>query len=336
MGPQTLPMYWHVPGLTPGTTYYWRIDEVEAGGATVHAGDIWSFTAQALTAYYPDPADGAVDASTTPNLTWLPGQFTAQHHVYFGSSLDAVSQGTADTDKGTRESADANFAPGILETLTTYYWRVDETTADGILRSGPVWSFTTCLPVDDFESYTDEVGQRIFQTWIDGFGYTEPTVVPGNGTGATVGYTEPPFAEQTIVHSGKQSMPMDYNNVNSPFYSEAVRDFTPAQDWTVNDVNGLVLCVRGLATNAAAPLYVAVVDASQEVGMAVHPDPAVVTTTKWINWKIPLSVFTDAGVDMARVKKIYIGVGDKTDPKEDGTGRIYIDDIRLVRPVPAK
>ncbi len=30
-------------GLVPGTTYYWRIDEVEARG-TIHAGDVWSFS----------------------------------------------------------------------------------------------------------------------------------------------------------------------------------------------------------------------------------------------------------------------------------------------------
>jgi len=31
-------------GLVPGTTYYWRIDEVEADGTTVHKGDVWNFT----------------------------------------------------------------------------------------------------------------------------------------------------------------------------------------------------------------------------------------------------------------------------------------------------
>jgi thioredoxin len=31
-------------GLVPSTTYYWRIDEVEADGTTVHKGDVWSFT----------------------------------------------------------------------------------------------------------------------------------------------------------------------------------------------------------------------------------------------------------------------------------------------------
>jgi len=31
-------------GLVPGTTYYWRIDEVEADGVTIHPGYVWSFT----------------------------------------------------------------------------------------------------------------------------------------------------------------------------------------------------------------------------------------------------------------------------------------------------
>jgi hypothetical protein len=30
-------------GLAPGTTYYWRVDEVEADGVTRHRGDVWSF-----------------------------------------------------------------------------------------------------------------------------------------------------------------------------------------------------------------------------------------------------------------------------------------------------
>jgi len=30
-------------GLVPGTTYYWRIDEVEADGVTKHRGTVWSF-----------------------------------------------------------------------------------------------------------------------------------------------------------------------------------------------------------------------------------------------------------------------------------------------------
>jgi hypothetical protein len=31
-------------GLVPGTTYFWRIDDVGSDGAVIHKGSIWRFT----------------------------------------------------------------------------------------------------------------------------------------------------------------------------------------------------------------------------------------------------------------------------------------------------
>jgi hypothetical protein len=315
---QILTMLYYVQGLQPGTTYYWRVDEIEKDGVTVHTGDVWRFVAQALTAYYPTPVDGAVDAAPAPMLTWLPGQAVIKHHLYFGDSESAVQQGAADVDKG--EVTDPTFAPGALESLTTYYWRVDETVAGGTVKTGLVWSFTTCLLVDDFESYTDDEGSRIYETWIDGW---------TNGTGSTVGNTQAPFAEQTIVHAGLQSMPLDYNNVNAPFYSEVEREFTPTQDWTAGSVTTLILWVRGKFGNAPAPLYVAVEDASKKVGVVAYPEAALASTAAWSQWKIPLDSLT--GVNLAKVKKLYIGLGDRDAPTAGGSGRIFIDDIMVTK-----
>ena len=39
-----------------------------------------------------------------------------------------------------------------------------------------------------------------------------------------------------------------------------------------------------------------------------------------------------AGVNLAKVKKMYIGVGSKTSPVQDGSGRLYIDDILVTGP----
>jgi len=316
-------MYWYVPGLTPGMTYYWRVDEVEADGTTINTGDVWSFTAQALTAYYPDPADGANDALPTPVLAWLPGQMAVEHQVYLSASFEAVSQGAAEADKGVTETT--TFAPGDLESATVYYWRVDEILLADAIRTGPVWRFATCLVVDDFESYNDEEnkGTRIYETWLDGV---------TNGTGSTVGNWDPPFAERKIVHGGQQSMPLDYNNVAAPFYSEAERTFATAQDWTVNDVNTLVLYVRGTATNGPGRLYVGLEDAARRAATVVSPEPNVVTVVKWISWTIPLRDF--AGVDPVQIKKVRIGVGDREDPAPSGKGMLYLDDIRLVKPGP--
>jgi regulation of enolase protein 1 (concanavalin A-like superfamily) len=90
------------------------------------------------------------------------------------------------------------------------------------------------------ESYNDDVdaGTTIFDTWIDGW---------VNGNGSTVGYFDAPFAERIIVHNGAQSMPLQYDNTTSPFYSEAERTFDGPQDWTNNGADTLVLYVRGIA-----------------------------------------------------------------------------------------
>jgi hypothetical protein len=315
-------MYYHITGFEPGTTYYWRVDEIEADGVTVHTGDVWSFMTQDVTAYYPNPVDKANTASTTPTLTWMSGTGAVKHHVYFGDSLDAVTQGTADVDKGV--VAEATFAPAALESLTTYYWRVDEVLTGDVVKTGPVWSFTTTLSVDDFESYTDELGSAIFDTWIDG--------LTDGLSGSVVGYAQAPFAEQTIVHGGAQSMPLDYNNVVSPFYSEAQREFMAAQDWTANGIDTLVLYVRGRMINDPAPLYVILTDSSNHSGTVTSSDTAVVTATKWTEWKIPLAEFSGAGVNLAKVKKMAIGLGDKANPAAGGTGRIFVDDIQLAKP----
>ncbi len=128
-------MYYHLQDLLPGMTYYWRVDEIEKDGVTLHAGDVWSFTSQDLKAYYPSSGGRCQPCPPGPRSTWLPGQAATKHHVYFGDSSDAVTQGAAGTDKG--ELTDPNFTPGVLDSLTTYYWRVDELVAGGTVRSRP-------------------------------------------------------------------------------------------------------------------------------------------------------------------------------------------------------
>jgi hypothetical protein len=320
---QPLKMFFYVPGLQPGTTYYWRVDEIDPDTGEVYPGDVWSFLAQPATAYDPMPANGSNTTPAATALAWSKGTNALQHHLYFGDSEDAVQQGAADVDKGVLD--ETTFAPGDLQEATTYYWRVDEIGPGNVVTTGEVWSFTTVVPVDDFESYTDDEGSRIYETWIDGW---------TNGTGSTVGYTVAPFAEQTIVHGGQQSMPLDYNNVNDPFYSEAERTFASVQDWTANDVDTLVLYVRAKAGSKAAPVYVELTDSSNKTG-TVTAEASLVSAAQWTEWKIPLSQFADAGVNLAKVKTLIIGVGDKANPAAGGTGLIYVDDIALAKPAPA-
>jgi hypothetical protein len=468
------------------------------------------------------PQSGDVNLPQDLTLMWGAGEKAVKHQIYFGDDADAVAAADPSSNlyQGEQTLDETTFTPGQLEWNRTYWWRIDEVNeaAPESLWVGSVWSFTTAdfLVVDDFETYNDEEGTdtRIYETWIDG--YTDGL------SGSTVGNLDPPFAEQTIVHGGKQAMPMDYNNISSPYFSRAYREFAPLQNWTVNGLSDLVLWVRGnpapvapvtesggqmtvsgegadiwgvadeftfvyktlngdgaisarvtsngtgsnawakggvmirdslaagsahaaavmtggsgggnggsfqyrlmadsdsassdaaaviappyyvkverkgdtltasfspdgtnwtvqgdpqyvvmmspayvgvcvsshtpgefrtfefdkitvtgasgtwqtkeigLARNSVQPLYVIVEDSTGHQATVVDPNEAAVNAAQWTEWKIPLTDL--AGVSLNKVERLYIGVGDPQNAAPDGYGRVYIDDIRVMKPAPA-
>jgi hypothetical protein len=467
----------------------------------------------------PNPVSGATDVGVKAKPSWHAGREAASHQVYFGTDQQAVLDGTAPV----KTVAASSFDPGPLNFGTTYYWKVAEVNeaATPKVWEGPVWSFTTteAFVVDDFEGYNDK-DNCIYDTWIDGYTTKQ--------SGSQVGYLAAPFAERTIVHSGKQSMPLDYNNTRSPYYSEAERTWDQPQDWTVNGADTLTLYFRGnpaafvesagaitmsgagtdiwnaadqfrfagkrlagdgtitakvesvtitnpdawakvgvmiresldpgsrfaavyatpgngvryqarvlsggaatsdtsvvtteqtalktpvwvrierkglsfsgyystdgvkwtsmswnpqtinmmaspvyiglavtghdsgtaigvfsnVATtgnvtgswdvqaigiaqraNEAAPLYVTVQDSAGKSKTIVHPDPAATNLATWQPWRIALSDFSAAGVKLTAVKKLILGVGDRANPKPDGAGLRFIDDIGVGHPVATK
>ena len=286
-----------------------------------------------LRARNPSPPDGAVDVKHTPKIMWVAGEKAAKHDVYFGTN---PTPGPAEF-RGRQDVKATSYVPteAPLPWNTIYYWRIDEvnTVDPQSPWKGSVWSFTTAdfLIVDNFEDYTNTSPNIIWENWIDGLGPTGPP--SGNGTGSIVGYGNPPFAETraAYIHGGAQSMPMDYNNVKTPFYSEAEYEWDVAQDWTRKDVKSLTLWFRGIGTNNAKPLYVAVEDSAGKVKVVTHADANAVRSTTWKEWNIDLKEFS-AGVDLTSIKTMYIGVGNRSSPTPGGTGTIYIDDIRLYVP----
>ena len=181
--------------------------------------------------------------------------------------------------------------------------------------------------MDDFESYTanKDAGEAIYQTWIDGVGEQDRRVRRLSDLhGRHV-------RRNAVVHGGGQSMPLDYNNVKAPYYSETGRTWDTPQDWTPPGINRLSLYVKGKLTNEPARLYVALEDKAGHIGIVSYPDVTGVTTAWWQQWSVPLSDFTAAGVNLGAVKKMYLGVGSRTNPAPGGAGRIYLDDIRLIR-----
>jgi len=207
-----------------------------------------------LQAYGPQPANGATDVALDTLLTWRPGREAVRHDFYFSRDANAVTNGTV----AAKTVTESRYALGTLspEHGRTYYWKVSEVNdaADPASWEGNPWSFTTIgyAVVDDFEAYND-VCKRIFFSWLDGFGYSASETCNvaasnGNGTNSTVGNVQAPFAEQTIVHSGRQSMPFGFDNTHSPFYSEATRQWPTAQSWTGGGVNTLTVYLRGQPT----------------------------------------------------------------------------------------
>ncbi len=188
------------------------------------------------------------------------------------------------------------------------------------------------VTVDDFESYTDKSPKRVFQAWIDGWGFSPDDFFakgdPGNGSGAMVGH-DPAIGhimERKIRHSGRQSMPVEYNNASNPYYSEASRTWKTPQDWTRDGVTTLVLYFHGDVNNTSAPLYVKINGAK-----VVYNDGAACTAAPaWTQWNIDLAQF---GESLKAVETLTIGIGDGS---AGAAGTIFIDDIRLYRtPSPA-
>jgi hypothetical protein len=212
---------------------------------------------------------------------------------------------------------EASHGPLELDLGKIYYWRVDEVNEAETPTTwqGTIWEFTTeeYFVVDDFESYndldpTDPESNRIFLTWLDGY------EVPANGS--LVGYDQPPFCEQTIVHSGNQSMPLAYSNTGGAAYSEAELPLSPPQNWTKAGIATLVLYFHGTEGNTGQ-LYVKVNGAK----VAYGGDAGDIAKPQWNQWSINLA---SLGVDLQNVTKLAIGI--------DGNGAagiLLFDDIRL-------
>jgi len=286
-----------------------------------------------LLAGNPVPARNAVvDIRDVGSLSWAAGDTAVSHDVYFGTDRDAVAAADNNAAEFQGNQPGISFSvAGLVEFGGgDYYWRIDEIEADETVRSGYVWTFTVpdYLIVDDFESYNNEVGQRVFEVWIDGVGFTQPEPGnPGNSTGALVGHdiwnVDSPYFEQTImetgnVHGGRQAMPLYYDNTFVSGRSEADCTFTPAQNWTVEAVTTLVVHFRGEADNTGQ-LYVEI----SGIQVPYDGDPADIASGEWVAWEIDLA---SVGVSLTNVTTLTIGM------EGGATGVLYIDDILLTKP----
>jgi hypothetical protein len=308
----------YTPGtLEAGKVYYWRVDAFH--GFETHPSEVMSFSTPGGVSSL-DPSNGSENVNQKQILTWAAGDSSASYEVYFGMDKDVVRN--ADTGspeyKGSKTIGSESYDPGTMEWNSDYYWRVDEVKADGTIQKGMVWRYTTAdfLVVDDFESYNDiDEGQtgsnRLYMAWIDG--YNDPT------NGSQAGHFDPPFYEETIIHSGNKSMPLYYDNAVGK--SEVTLTLTYPRDWTEKGIDTLTIWFRGASANTLETLYVAL------NGNAVvdHDNPDAAKIISWTEWNVSLQAFADQGVNLANINTITLGLRSIT----GGTGIMYFDDIRL-------
>jgi hypothetical protein len=274
-------------------------------------------------AWAPSPSNGSTaDIFAATTLTWSPGDNAVQHDVYFGTDIAAVDAADASDTTGVyrgRQGLTSYTPPeGVQMNSGPYYWRIDEFNTDGTISTGKLWSFTVgdYGLVEDFESYNDiaatEPGSNlVYLTWIDGF--DNPAT-----NGSTMGYPTGASMETDIVHGGRQSAPVMYNNV-AVSISEVTRTFAVPQNWTVHGLTTLSLWFHGAVTNIGGQMYVKIngveVAYSGSLGRPV-----------WQVWNIDL---TSLSVNLQSVTSLLIGIRGP-----GSTGTLIFDDIRLLQSAP--
>jgi len=258
----------------------------------------------------PYPTNNTSDAPPYVVLSWTLGDNVATHDVYFGTDANSVldaNHSTSGIYKGSQPRDETSYEPTGLELGKRYYWRIDEVNEPNVYK-GNLWQFAVAnyALVDDFEKYADS--NALLLSWSN------------TGTGGALSLAT------TGGHDKAKTMKFDYNNSGEPNYSEAQTDDID-YDWTIAGVLAIDIWYKGDANNAAEQMYAALEDNnSHPVAVVVNSDPNV-KSSAWQVWRIKLTDFT--GVNLANIKKFYLGFGDRNHPVAGGTGTVYFDDIRL-------
>ena len=261
---------------------------------------------------------------TDVTLAWAPGDTAERRTVYFGETMADVNESATPVSELQTKTS---YGPVTLDIGKTYYWRVDEVDqTDPCTYTGRIWTFqTTYINVEDFEEYvtvTDMENDK-WQIVANALLYIDPEV----------------------THAGSDiSALIDYDNDYPGLagYSEIGKTLDAAQDWTSKAVTTLTLWFAGDPNNTAEQLYVAIEDSEGDAGVvlyrdeegALDPEAVVGPVGAWKQWNINLAEFAanNPNVDLSKVRRYFIGLGDRVNPQpHDTAGLVNIDNLRLQR-----
>lgn len=95
---------------------------------------------QGETARTPVPPNQAIKVKTDADLMWLEAYKTLSNHIYFGTDSIGVTRATVESPEYKGSNHNNIYNPGILSATSSYYWRIDSETPEG-LNKGETWTF---------------------------------------------------------------------------------------------------------------------------------------------------------------------------------------------------
>jgi regulation of enolase protein 1 (concanavalin A-like superfamily) len=411
---KTMADHAYTPGsLNLGTTYYWKVDEVNA---VTYPGGLWSFTTQEFAVIdgfesYDDAdnrlydawIDGYVDnssGSTVGYLTAANGTFGETAIVHAGkqsmpfeynnvaapyyseatrtfdtpqnwtaNGADTVSlffrgRGAGFIDRGNNAYTMSASGTDIWGTADQFRFAYKQLNGDGSItmrvdsigntnvwaKAGPMIRETldagaknACFPVTP--------GSGVSFQWRD-------TASAASANSQTTGIVAPYWVRITRTGNvfkaesspdGKTWTQQGTNTtvtmgatvyIGMAVTSHDAALTTMAEISNVSTTGAVTGSWQSVAigatmpTNGPAPVYLTVEDKAGKKKTVVSDNPDASATAAWTSWQVPLSEFSAAGVNVAAVKKVTIGVGDPANPKAGAAGMLYFDDLGYGHPVP--
>ncbi len=131
-----------INGLNSETVYYWRVRAANASGYTPWS-SVFSFTTLNPFTGVPilfAPEDEAIDVPQPVMFTWFPLAFASGFECEY--STDSLF-----TNSITVMSFDTSASSGLIDPLTTYYWRVRGVDDNAYSAWSSIWKFTTENPL---------------------------------------------------------------------------------------------------------------------------------------------------------------------------------------------
>ena len=132
------------PGLLDyNTQYFWRIESEDIYGYST-MGPIWTFTTKENPPPYipfnPIPENKSTNIHIDAIISWSGGDpdgDNVTYDIYFGDNENPILISSNQTEN--------NYQPGVMNTTTTYYWRIISWDSLGKSSIGPLWNFKTSI-----------------------------------------------------------------------------------------------------------------------------------------------------------------------------------------------